>query len=569
MPPIDGRPLSPPRPEDFPGLEGLRLSPGRAESLEGAVAWLERGPKGFWSLNHSQNGRSIRLSSAVDPKAEDRSLLARLKLSPGQGLICPGLGLASHLEELAGRLDPETPLWVLESRPELAACALMAHDFSGLLARPGFRLFIGPFDGPPWGEAEEAPTEVLWRPATARHFAGEYPLTPPLPAKRPTSGRRLLLFQSGYFLDRELKNAAEALDLPLATWQFQRGAQGDGGNFKELLELIKKFRPDLVLTVNHLGFDAEGVMDDLFTRLGLPVASWFVDSPPFILGRIKAGPALRAFSWDSDYIPQLRRAFAQVDYLPLATDEHFFHPAPPAPPARNLAFVGDSLTAATAKYLAKLGFQATDPAVPELLRAADRLAEKFLAGPDLLPDEAALETLARAFISEASEEKILDLGALITWRASRLWRRQVLSALPPNDLTVAGDEHWAGLLGLASDHLLAPLDYYRELPAFYRGSRVNLNITSAQMKSGLNQRIFDVPASGGFLLTDYRAQLENFFEPGREVIAYHSPEEARDLALWYARHPQAREEIIQAAQRRITGAHLYRHRLQEILKRIS
>ena len=553
-----------------PALSGLTLSPGRAESQAGAVAVLETGPRGAQGLSHLEAGRKVRLASAVDPAAEDRALVERFGPDPGQGALCLGLGLGYHLEELDRCLAPGAPLWVLESRPELAACALMSRDFSRLLARPGFRLFIGPFDGQPWGPDEMPPTQILWRPATARHFAAEYPLKTAAPSPRPRlAERRILLFQGGYFLDQELGRAAEALGHTTAVWRFQRGATGRGDDFKELLSLIKNFRPDLVLTVNHLGFDAEGIMDDLFTRLKLPVASWFVDSPAFILGRSRPSPYLGVFSWDRDYLPLLRdKGFARAAYLPLATDETVFKPGSESR-ARAAAFVGDSLNAATFKYLGKFGLTARSPRLADFLAQADGLAADFLETGGLLPDPAGLRGLAADFDLSLDENELESLAALITWRASRLWRVRVLKAFSPLDLTVAGDDGWAGLLNLPPEKLRPPLDYYRELAPFYQTSAVNLNITSAQMKTGLNQRVFDVPACGAFLLTDRRGQIDDLFEPGREVATYQSPAEAAELAAWYLAHPGARAEIAAAARRRVLAGHLYRHRLAALIQAMS
>lgn len=558
-------------PDDFPGLESLELSPGRVATPGGATALLESGPKGLAALSHVEAGRTLRLTSAVNPAAEDLALVERMKLDPKAGVLCLGLGLGYHLEELARRLDPEAPLWVLESRPELAACALLGRDLSAFFQRPGFRLFVGPFNGQPWSETEDPPSQVLWRPASRRHFAPEYPIVDKEPTARPrTVARRLLLFQSGYFLDQELRNAAEELGLNTRVWNFQRGLRASGDNFKNLLESIKNFRPSLVLTVNHLGFDAEGLVDDLFTRLNLPVASWFVDSPAFILGAGRPSPLVRAFSWDRDYLETLKtQGFHKVSYLPLASDQNFFQPRLGLKPSRDLAFVGDSLTAATSKYLSKLGLDPDENGCRPFLTAADELAADFLNNSDLLPGAADLKALAGRFNLSRTTEALQDLAALITWRAGRIWRRRVLSTLPSDKLTVAGDSNWRQLLNLPAENLAPALDYYRELAPFYQGSQVNLNITSAQMKTGLNQRVFDVPAAGAFLLTDRREQLFELFEPEREVVSYRDPEEARALADWYLRHPTERARVVQAARQRVLGQHLYRHRLARLLKEME
>lgn len=369
-------------------------------------------------------------------------------------------------------------------------------------------------------------------------------------------------------MDRELKNAADELGLESACWRFSRGEQGDGREFNELLELIKTFRPEMILTVNHLGFDVGGLLDDIFTRLELPVASWFVDSPPFILKDHRPGPLVRAFSWDRDYLGWLtEHGFRHAHYLPLAADSTVFRPVDNVDGCpRRVSFVGDSLTAATDKFLKKLGFLSPLDLPAGFLDQVDAASEKFLASLSFTPDQAELEKLGKKLSLALNDNALTDLAALLTWRASRLKRLKTLAAFQADVLTVAGDPCWAGLLDPPPRELLPPLNYYDGLAAFYQNSLVNLNITSAQMKSGLNQRVFDVPACGAFLLNDDQRQLADMFEIGREAVVYHNLEEAVALAGWYERHDKARREIADAGCRRVRSQHLYRHRLAEVLK---
>jgi spore maturation protein CgeB len=138
--------------------------------------------------------------------------------------------------------------------------------------------------------------------------------------------------------------------------------------------------------------------------------------------------------------------------------------------------------------------------------------------------------------------------------------------MPQELLTVAGDTGWKGLLPDGAS-LTGRVDYHAELPGFYRGTRVNLNVTSAQMKTGVNQRVFDAPAAGGFLLTDSRRQMEELFGPD-ERCCYSGPEEARELALWHLGRPSARRRLAGAARRAVADRHLYRHRLQELARAV-
>ena len=161
----------------------------------------------------------------------------------------------------------------------------------------------------------------------------------------------------------------------------------------------------------------------------------------------------------------------------------------------------------------------------------------------------------------------LACESLLTWEATRQYRARCVCALAGFDAIVAGDPAgWGAVFAPGGPVRLLPrLDYYRDLPAFYPLSAVNLNSTSRQMKGAVNQRVFDVPACGGFVLTDRREQLDGLFEPGREVVAYDAPEDIAELAARHLRDTAQRTRIVEAARRRILAEHTYEHRLARLL----
>jgi spore maturation protein CgeB len=136
-----------------------------------------------------------------------------------------------------------------------------------------------------------------------------------------------------------------------------------------------------------------------------------------------------------------------------------------------------------------------------------------------------------------------------------------VQALEPEGIGVRGDEEWAAFFHRAG----GPINYEHDLPNFYRACEVNLNVTSIEMPTAVNQRVFDCPAAGGFLLTDAQSSLATLFEAD-EVAAYHSFDECRDLLRWYRANPEARFEIIRKARLRILDQHTYAHRLRQIVE---
>jgi len=189
------------------------------------------------------------------------------------------------------------------------------------------------------------------------------------------------------------------------------------------------------------------------------------------------------------------------------------------------------------------------------------------------------ERLVRSFLPRYSEDMFaryqelpdneirLAYEAMITWEATRQYRTRCVSQILPFTPLIVGDKGWLQNFRRETQpwRLHAELSYYSELPAFYPCSDINFNCTSKQMKGAVNQRLFDVPAAGAFVLTDWRDQIENLFDPGKELICYHEPEEVPDLVRYFLAHPAERQRITRAARTRILAEHTWTHRIQSIL----
>lgn len=377
---------------------------------------------------------------------------------------------------------------------------------------------------------------------------------------------RVLCLTSKLFLVGEVTRACERLGAPCR--YLETGETLDKDAFVGLIgRTVEAFRPDFVLTVNHLGVDRGGVLLELLERLGLPLASWFVDSPELILPLYMPAVSLSTvlFSWDEDAVAPLRsRGCPHVHYLPLATDETRFvprHDRPAAHPWRaRVSFVGNSMVEKTARKLAKAapppGLAAAFGALCDgFAEAPQRLVSAYLAEvrPDLLPDYLAMPTVERRLAFETA----------VIWECTRRDRADRLARLLPLSPVIVGDAGWLTTFpGEGRTWKRVPeLAYYDELPLFYPLSDINCNVTSRQMQGAVNQRVFDVPACRAFLLTDERRQLTRLFEPGREMAVYRSGEELAELTARYLRDVPARRAMAETAHRRVLAEHTYAKRL--------
>ena len=69
------------------------------------------------------------------------------------------------------------------------------------------------------------------------------------------------------------------------------------------------------------------------------------------------------------------------------------------------------------------------------------------------------------------------------------------------------------------------------MPKIFNCSKINLNITSKTIQTGLPLRIFDVLANKGFLITNYQVELYEYFEPDVDLVVYENLEDLIEKLL--------------------------------------
>ena len=78
-----------------------------------------------------------------------------------------------------------------------------------------------------------------------------------------------------------------------------------------------------------------------------------------------------------------------------------------------------------------------------------------------------------------------------------------------------------------------------------------------------NARLFEATGVGTLLITDWKQNLPEMFEPGKEVVCYRSPEECAERVQYYLEHDDEREAIADAGQQRTLQHHTCYKRMQE------
>lgn len=105
-------------------------------------------------------------------------------------------------------------------------------------------------------------------------------------------------------------------------------------------------------------------------------------------------------------------------------------------------------------------------------------------------------------------------------------------------------------------------DMYRVL----RRSRITLNYhIGISANYANNMRLYEATGMGAMLVTDWKQNLPDLFEPGRDIIAYRSVEDCARQVRHYLDHDDQRQNVAQAGQARTLRDHNYGGRMQELV----
>lgn len=540
-------------------VSGLRLELFDARSGDPSARVL--GP-GFARLLHS----------AVDP-ARERELFRPAALW-GRVLLAAGTGLGYHLEYLSRQVDPHhAPLLILcdAFAPNVTAARNRLHDYPGniLCLHAGNAHAMSMLLRPHLGRLRGEAVQILRHPAAYRYceklcqdtvaaFLTNLPSPSaqgPIGSKGPgvLAGPVALPF-GNHFLQQELIHGLG--DLGLEALPFPENCEEGTDREDTLMRLFQQKRPRACISVNMKGMDREGILLEVCRRLGIPLHVWFVDDPRPIALAFPASQYgfIQAWCWERAYLPWLERQnFASAQWLPLAGDPHLFYPGGQTPEF-PLMFTGSSMGS---EFLNSIRNRYTHSVIREEL--AQKGARELLVGsirPEQLPKALPEATLA--------PRNGAWFSSLVIHMASHAKRKEWLAPLLGEGLQFAGDAAgWRALFGNTVP-ALPDIDYRQGLCAHYGRTLLHVNITSCQMPTAVNQRVFDIALAGRLCLHDYQSDLEELF-PADCFIAARSPAELWELARYY-RHPSTEGDRIWVRARQwILANHTYAHRLRVLL----
>lgn len=341
---------------------------------------------------------------------------------------------------------------------------------------------------------------------------------------------------------------------------------------KRLKKQISENVYEFLFTVNYFP-----LLSNVCQEMGLLYVCWSCDNPLISMYHKSVfNDCNRIFLFDLTNVREFTGMGAShVYHLPLAVDtgriDYLLNNSSDLANYQNeISFVGS--------LYEKNSYDKMRYTMPEYLQGyfeATMEAQKDLQGINIidrmLTPEILME-LEKYFKLEKSEDSLSDLNLIFSvttlgFKIAQKQRRSILIELSKHhDVSIYTNSNTEDLLRV---HYKGSVDYWSEMPKVFNQSKINLNMTIPNIKSGIPLRVFDVLGSGGFLITNFQAELPIFFENEKDCVYYYSQEDLYEKVDYYLRHESERIKIAQNGYENIKANHTYKQRIEEMLKTLK
>ena len=363
-----------------------------------------------------------------------------------------------------------------------------------------------------------------------------------------------------------LGHTVEELDYHLDNYDFDEQFAG------LLTRKLRERAYDFVFSMNYFG-----VISDVCESCSIKYVSWSCDSPLLSMYHRSVYNACNyLFLFDkSNYYEFLGMGLAHVYYLPLAVDcrriEHVLEQTRDRSACyRNeIAFVGS--------LYERNSYDRIKGQLPEFLQGyfeAVIRAQMDISGGNIIEDlltSDILMQLEEVYHLEKSEGSFSNLGLVFSttvlgFQVAKRQRRQALLTLAKkHDVTIYTNSDTSDLLGVA---YRGGVDYWNEMPRVFHDSKINLNFTIPNIVTGIPLRVWDVLGAGGFLLTNYQAELPDYFKNKEDLVYFEDMRQLSELTDYYLSHEEERCAIAGHGQETVKKSHTYLQRIQKMLDNV-
>lgn len=341
-----------------------------------------------------------------------------------------------------------------------------------------------------------------------------------------------------------------------------------------LKERLHQVHFDMVFTVNYFA-----VISNICQELGIRYVAWTCDNPLISMYHKSIfNDCNYIFTFDkTNYLEFKAMGVKHIWYLPLAVDTERIDAIidgeiePDGIDKR--AYAGD--VAFVGSLYERNSYDKMKNNLPEYLQGyfdAVMEAQLNISGANIIEPMLTtpiLEQLQQYFkLEKSSEDSFSDLGLIfqttvLGFKIAEVQRRRALIELSKYfNVNVYSNSDVSDLVRV---RYMGSVDYWSEMPKVFRESKINLNFTIPNIKSGIPLRVWDVLGSKGFLLTNYQAEIPYYFTEGEDLVCFDGVEDLREKVAYYLSHEEERLQIAENGYKKVKEHHSYVRRVQEML----
>lgn len=373
--------------------------------------------------------------------------------------------------------------------------------------------------------------------------------------------KQVLIYHWGALGDSAFENCMRRIGMECITFSGEmKDYHADGKFAKEILSLIHGSRVDAVFS-----YDYFPLLSMLCDMNQIPYVSWVYDCPMNTLMSGTLGNENNyIFCFDAWYTEKLCELGAKhVYHFPLAVEENTLEiilgreqeaPELSEKYKCNISFVGNLYNGEKNRLRKAELTEYTHGYVEGLIKS-----QLLIYGYNLLADSLQpqiVEEINRKCELELSDNYIHNpiqmaadaIGVEVTARE----REQVLRILSDRYPLTLYSSYPAGE-AVQGQYLQEKgyADYEKEMPFIFHNSKINLNITSRTIQSGIPKRVLDILACGGFCLTNFQPEIAEYFEDGVDLAMYSGMADLAAKAEYYLTHEEERLAIAKNGNRKV------------------
>lgn len=112
--------------------------------------------------------------------------------------------------------------------------------------------------------------------------------------------------------------------------------------------------------------------------------------------------------------------------------------------------------------------------------------------------------------------------------------------------------------------------WFEEMSKVVNSTKIIIDVLTKENRDAINLKNFQIPACGGFLITERTEQLLELFEEDKDIVCYSTVEELRAKCEYYLEHENERKKIAQNAYAKVVkGNNTLLDRAKQILDTVS